>query len=95
MANFSRSNKYRSRAEKYIEIDNLHKRVVAILIKSGLRNDPKAYLAFDLALYPMDVDQRRKILKKIFSPDGREIKEEHKQQIELLESFFEKNCKSL
>ena len=95
MANFSRSNKYRSRAEKYMEIDSLYKRVVAILIKSGLRNDSKAYLAFDLALYPMDIDQRRKILKKIFSPDGREIKEEHKQHIELLETFFDRNCKSL
>jgi|688.fasta_scaffold282932_3 hypothetical protein len=95
MANFSRSNKYRSRAEKYMEIDSLHKRVVAILTKTGLRNDPKAYLTFDLALYPMDIDQRRKILKKIFSPDGREIKEEHKQQIELLETFFDRNCKSL
>jgi hypothetical protein len=78
-----------------MEIDSLYKRVVAILIKSGLRNDPKAYLIFDLALYPMDVDQRRKILKKIFSIDGREIKEEHKPYIEMLETFFNRNCKSL
>ena len=95
MANFSRSNKYRTRAEKYMELDNLHKRVLAILSKTGLKNDPKAYLAFDLALYPMDIDQRRKILKRIFSVDGREIKEEHKQHIELLETFFDRNCKSL
>jgi hypothetical protein len=78
-----------------MEIDSLYKRVVAILIKSGLRNDPKAYLIFDLALYPMDVDQRRKILKKIFSIDGREIKEEHKPHIEMLETFFNRNCNSL
>jgi len=95
MANFSRSKTYRTRAEKYMELDNLHKRVLAILNKTGMKNDPKAYLAFDLALYPMDIDQRRKILKRIFSPDGREIKEEHKQHIELLETFFERNCKSL
>jgi hypothetical protein len=78
-----------------MELDSLHKRVVAILNKTGMRNDPKAYMAFDLALYSMDIDERRKILKKIFSPDGREIKEEHKPHIELLETFFNRNCKSL
>ena len=78
-----------------MELDNLHKRVVAILSKTGLRNDPKAYLAFDIDLYPMDIDQRRRILKRIFSPDGREIKEEHKEHIALLETFFDRKCKSL
>ena len=95
MANSSRSRNYRSRADKYMEVDALHKRVLAILNKSGMRNDPKAYLVFDLALYPMNVDERRKILKKIFSPDGREIREEHKPHIELLETFLDRNCKSL
>jgi 3-hydroxy-3-methylglutaryl CoA synthase len=85
-----RARTYKTRAEKFMYLDTLHKRVNAIRTKTGLKHDKKAYLSFDLAFYKMDVDDRRKLLKEIFSEDGREIKIEHEPHIELLETFIQK-----
>jgi hypothetical protein len=85
-----RSKTYKTRAEKFMYLDSLHKRVKALQTKTGLLNDKKAYLSFELAMHKVDVDQRRKLLKEIFSEDGRDLKIEHESHIELLETFLQK-----
>jgi hypothetical protein len=85
-----RSKRYVTRAEKFIHLDSLYKRVQMLRYKVGLKGDGKAHISFELALHKFPLEERRKILKDIFSPDGRDIKLEHEPHIEMLETFLKK-----
>ena len=90
MAKSFRSKTYINRAETYAKIDLLHKRVNKILMQLGLPIEPKVWIHFDLALFPMDRKERSNILKQIFSKWGTDIKLEHEIYIQMLEKYTKK-----
>lgn len=90
MAKSSRSKSYINKAEQYAKLDALYKRVTKILTSLGLPLEPGVWVYFDLALYPMPTQERRRVLKQIFSKWGTDIKLEHEPHIEMLETFLKK-----
>lgn len=90
MAKSSRSQKYLKRADTYLVLDTMHKRVNKMCISLGIPQDPKSYVYFDLALLSVPQGERRKILKQIFSRWGTDIKLEHEPYLLTLEKFTKK-----